>query len=195
MVYDEDLKKKPSPIIYSFGIGEDLSFSEDLMKACSPEIFAFDPTPMAIQFVQNHELIKNSHFHFSSIGLSDKDEKATFFIKPKGAKDVSGSIIPRKNLMKDGIEVTMECIKTISKKNGHTGIDLLKMDVEGSEFKVVDGLKDCDVSINQICLEVHDRFFKDGIRQLKKLLFTMRTMGYILISVSRKKDELTFLKI
>lgn len=194
MVYDEDLKKSPHPIIYSFGIGEDLSFSEELMNTFSPEIYAFDPTPKAIQFVKNHELSKNSSFHFSPIGLSDKDETTTFFIKPEGAKDVSGSVIPRKNLMKEGIEVNMECIKTISKKNGHTYIDLLKMDVEGSEFKVVEGLKECDVAINQICLELHDRFFNDGIKLLKELLATMRSMGYILISVSGKKDELTFLK-
>lgn len=194
MVYDEDLKRKPHSIVYSFGIGEDLSFSEDLMKAFSPEIYAFDPTPHAIQFVQSHEISKNSHFHFSPVGLSDKDENALFFIKPDGAKDVSGSVIPRRSLLKEGIVVKMESISTISKKNGHTRIDLLKMDVEGSEFKVVEGLRDSNVIINQICLEVHDRFYKDGISQLKKLLLTMRSMGYILISVSEKKDELTFLK-
>ena len=193
MVYDEVLKRKPHAIVYSFGIGEDLSFSEDLMRAFTPEIYAFDPTPHAIQFVQSHEINNNSHFHFSPVGLSDKDENAIFFIKPDGAKDVSGSVIPRKNLLKDGIKVKMESINTISKRNGHAYIDLLKMDVEGSEFKVVEGLRNTDVIINQICLEVHDRFYKDGIRQLRRLLLTMRSMGYILISVSEKKDELTFL--
>lgn len=192
MVCEEVVGYKP--IVYSFGIGEDLSFSEDVERKLKAEIYAYDPTPQAIEFVKRHPLGKNGHFHFEEIGLSDKDEKAMFYIKPANSKDVSGSIIPRDNLEKDGIEVEMQSIESISKKNGHTCIDILKMDVEGSEFKVIEGLKGCKVEIKQICLEVHDRFFADGIERLRKSVCSLKEIGYQLVFVSFKGDELTFVK-
>lgn len=184
----------PKPIVYSFGIGEDLSFSEDVERKLGAEIYAYDPTPQAIRFVKRHPMSRKSHFHFEEIGLSDKDEKVVFYIKPANSKDVSGSIIPRDNLEKNGIEVEMKSIESISKKNGHMYIDILKMDVEGSEFKVIEGLKGCKAEIKQICLEVHDRFFEDGIERLKKSVSTLKDMGYLLVYVSFKGDELTFVK-
>ena len=194
MVYDEILKRKRGAIVYSFGIGEDLSFSEALINTLDIEIFAYDPTPQSIKYVKHHSLYGKHNFHFEEVGLSDKDEVSFFFIKPEGAADVSGSVIPRPKLMKDGIEVKMECINTISKKNGHTIIDLLKIDIEGSEFKVINGMKDWNVLPDQICLEVHDRFFENGIEMLRKTIDCFKLMGYLLIYVSLRGDELTFIR-
>ena len=38
-------------VVYSFGIGEDLSFSEGIMDTINCSIFAFDPTPKSIKYV------------------------------------------------------------------------------------------------------------------------------------------------
>ena len=192
-IYDKDIKKKENAIVYSFGIGEDLSFSEDLMKKFAPQIFAFDPTPRSIKYVKSHELSRNVKFSFSPIGLSDKDEKTRFYL-PINHAFVSGSAVAREGLEIEGVDVTMECLNTISKKNGHAYIDLLKMDIEGSEFKVIEALKDNGLDIKQICMEIHDEFFNDGIKKLRRALKTMRELGYILISVSGRGTELTFLK-
>lgn len=194
MVYDEILKRKRGSIVYSFGIGKDLSFSETLINSLDVEIFAYDPTPQSIKYVKQHSLYGKPNFHFEEVGLSDKDEMTTFYIKPEGAADVSGSVIPRPKLMKNGIEVKMECLNTISKKNGHSTIDLLKIDIEGSEFKVIERMKDWNILPVQICLEVHDRFFEDGIEMLRKTVDCLKYMGYLLIYVSLRGDELTFIR-
>lgn len=194
MVYDDILKRNKGSIVYSFGIGEDLSFSEALINTLDVEIYAYDPTPQSIKYVRQHRLYGRPNFHFTEVGLSDKDEVTKFYIKPEGAADVSGSVIPRPKLMKDGIEVKMECINTISKKNGHAAIGLLKIDIEGSEFKVIERMKDWKILPDQICMEVHDRFFENGIEMLRKIVECLRSMGYILIYVSFRGDELTFIR-
>ena len=193
-IYDKDIKKEAHPIVYSFGIGEDLSFSESLERI-SPllSIYAYDPTPKAIKFVQSHELYRNEHFHFFTYGLSDKDESTLFFL-PKNEKYVSGSAEFHDELESVGVDVEMRSLNTILKYNGHNHINLLKMDIEGSEFKVVESLNKIDAKIDQICMEVHDRFFNDGIKKLQALVSTMRNMGYLLVYISASKEELTFLR-
>lgn len=193
-VCESHLKMDSDPIVYSFGIGEDLSFSEALMDKISPQIFAYDPTPRAIAYVKNHALFKNEKFHFFPYGLSDKDEVTDFFLPIDEKVDVSGSAIHCHHLKEESIEVKMRCMNSIIQENGHNHIDLLKMDIEGSEFDVIDGLRECVVPIYQICLEIHDRFFDDGLDKLRKSIATLREMHYLLISVSYSEQELTFIR-
>ncbi|SEA92472.1 methyltransferase, FkbM family [Prevotella sp. tc2-28] len=194
-IFDNQLKqKKGNVIVYSFGIGEDLSFSDSIISSMVPEIYAYDPTPKAIDFVNKHKLSNNPHFHFFPYGLSDKDEKVKFYLPSDDFPDISGSAEYYDGLKKVGIDVQMHCLNTIFKKNGHSHVDILKMDIEGTEFKVIENLKKCDADIDQICVEVHHRFFKNGERLFFKLLITMYIRGYILISISDDIQELTFVK-
>ena len=193
-VYDEALKIKPNVVVYSFGIGEDLSFSEAILNNFTdPQIFAFDPTPKSIDFVRNHELSKRDNFHFFPYGLSEKDGKSKFFL-PKNDNYVSGSKEYYSGLKTEAIDVEMRCLNTLFKINKHDHIDLLKIDIEGSEFDVINSLNGCNTVIDQICIEVHDRFFDDGLDKLKSLISLLRKMGYLLISISKRKEELTFVR-
>ncbi len=40
---------KEGVIVYSFGIGEDLSFSDDIIKRFDARVYAYDPTPKSIR--------------------------------------------------------------------------------------------------------------------------------------------------
>lgn len=179
-------------IVYSFGIGEDLSFSEQILEKES-YVYAFDPTPRAIKFVAKHDLSKSQNFFFYPYGISDNDGKVNFYL-PRNKQYVSGSEILQKNVDPDDvISVDMYCLKTIVKKLGHTRIDILKLDVEGSEFKVIQNIMNGDkkVDIGLVCMETHERFFPDGDRKMTVLLETMERNGYIVIY--HQKNEWTFM--
>jgi hypothetical protein len=60
-------------IVYSCGIGEDISFDTAIMNNYNCEIFAFDPTPKSIEWIKKQNLPDN--FIFSPYGVSDKTEK------------------------------------------------------------------------------------------------------------------------
>lgn len=191
---DERLDGKDDLTVYSFGIGEDLSFSEAVMERFHPNIYAFDPTPRAVKYVSEHKLSSNDKFTFEAIGLSDKDEETRFFL-PVNEAYVSGSAVAHKGVKKVGIDVKMECLATIVARYGHKKIDVLKMDIEGSEFAVFENMDVCPVDIGQICLEIHDRFFDDGLKRLQDLRIKMKKLGYELIFVSESGEELTFYKM
>lgn len=195
MVYDKILGGgKKNQIVYSFGIGGDLSFSEALLKRFGDDgmqVYAFDPTPKSISYVKKHSLANDSRFHFYPYGLSDKDETVQFFL-PENEADYSGSSDYRRGMKTGSINVQMRRLNTLLNLNGHNHIDLMKMDIEGSEFKAVADLPNCIARIDQICVEVHDRFYEDGIERLKEMVSTLRKMGYLLVGISRSKLELTF---
>lgn len=147
----DTIQKVRRPIIYSFGIGEDLSFSEDMCAKWDCEIYAFDPTPKASQYVQKSELIKKETFHFYEYGLSDFDGTGKFYlpkdtvyvpenlVKGRKTEEVSGSLIGHEGVQ-NMIYVELKTLQTIMEEFGHRQIDLLKMDIEGSEFKVIENI-------------------------------------------------------
>jgi len=183
-----------NPVVYSFGIGEDVSFDLSMIKRYNAEIYAFDPTPRSVEWVKNN--VRNKNFHFYPYGISDKDQKEKFYL-PQRKKYVSGSVLMREGLHQDSIEVEMYRLKTIMDKMGHKRLDVLKMDIEGSEFKVIPDVLSIlgKYEIGQLCVEVHGRFTgSEGYQRNRELVSFINKYGYLLAYVSDTFEELTFIK-
>lgn len=195
-VCTELLENKKEIIVYSFGIGEDLSFSEHLAeKYALCKIYAFDPTPKSIKYVENYDKSVFSYFKFYPVGLSDKNGYTKFFL-PKNKDYVSGSEYLGPTVDEnDIIEVEMNTLDKLMNKLNHSYIDLLKIDIEGTEFFAVPDFLDKELQIEQICVEVHNRFYEDGEERLQNMLKALLEHGYKLVHVSDNKEELLFIKI
>ena len=181
-----------SSIIYSFGIGTDLSFDLSIIANHQSQVFGYDPTPKSIDWIANQQLPTN--FHFTPIGLGSKTEVVKFKL-PKIKEHVSGSVISHNNVdEQNSVEVQMESFKTIANKNNHSHIDVLKMDIEGSEYAVLDSILNSGISISQILLEIHERFFEDGKQKTDQMLAQLHQHGYKLFGISEKEEELSFIK-
>lgn len=191
-IFDE-YKNGRIPVVYSFGIGEDLSFSEAIHKNWNCEIFAFDPTPKSIEYVEKSEIYKSNRFHFYKWGISDKDEMGLFHL-PKNEKYVSGSILNHSGLKKETIDVELKRVSTIMKLLGHKEIALLKMDIEGAEFSVVSDILESDIPFWELCIEIHNRFFQNGNALLEEMLHKLNHKGYYIASISENFQEITFIK-
>lgn len=176
-------------IVYSAGIGEDTSFDEELFNRCQCKIFCFDPTPRAYDhFVNKHLIDKMSFYRY---GLSGKNKMERFYL-PSNDDYVSGSEFKRGGeLKKDFHNVLMHDLSFIMHELGHNHIDLLKMDIEGSEFDVIASLNEKTI-VKQICMEIHQRFFDNGIPKLLRMNKKLRKLGYELIFLS--EENLTYIK-
>ena len=98
-------------IVYSFGIGEDISFDQMINDKHNCDVYAFDPTPKSINWIKNYLLFKK--FHFYEFGLSDKSGFLDFYL-PKNPNYVSGSSISSSHLnITDKISVKMKSLKEI----------------------------------------------------------------------------------
>lgn len=179
------------PVIYSFGVGEDISFDLECIKILHAEVYAFDPTPKSISWVENQKIPDN--FHFAPYGLGKIDGVVKFYL-PKIEAYVSGSSVKMDNLKTDSINVQMHKFSTIVNQYGHKRIDILKMDVEGSEYEVMPEILESGVKIQQICLEVHGRYMDNGENKSKKLLKLLNDYGYKVADVSLNQEEILFIK-
>lgn len=191
----EGYSKRNSILVYSFGIGENISFSQELSNEYSQaEIHAFDPTPKAIKFMKEYDKKKFPHFQFYEFGLADVDGMQKFYL-PKDKNCVSGSARYNYSVNEnDYIQVPMYTLKRILDMLGHNHIDLLKMDIEGSEFTVLPQILKSRISIEQICVELHDRLMEDGAKERERLLELLYRNGYALICMSETEEELTFVR-
>ena len=178
-------------IVYSFGVGEDISFDEDLIKNYNCKVFAFDPTPKSIHWIKEQKLPQN--FKFYEWGISDKTG-TDFFYFPTNPDFVSGSIVEQSNVSKDQkIEVELKTLQDTMNIFGHTKIDVLKMDIEGAEYGVLDQILNTNVQIGQILVEFHDRFFTDGKQKTIDILSKLRKKDFLIFGISETFDEISLI--
>lgn len=178
-------------IIYSFGIGEDISFDNAIITNHNCHIFCFDPTPKSINWFKRQKL--NEKFHFYEYGISGNNGFVDFYL-PKNPDHVSGSTITQKNIdIKNKVSVEMKSLGNIINELGHKHIDVLKMDIEGSEYDVIADILNAKISITQILIEFHDRFFEDGYLKSKQAIEMLKHSGYEIFAISDSFEEISFI--
>ncbi|TDK42044.1 FkbM family methyltransferase [Algoriphagus formosus] len=178
-------------IIYSVGIGKDISFDESIMDSFNCKIFGFDPTPESIQWFRQQNVSKM--FIFSEYGISSKSGIVKFHL-PKNKNHVSGSILNSSFVSEDRyVDVQMKTLLDAMNEHRHSYIDLLKMDIEGAEYEVVSQILEAGVPIKQILVEIHDRFFYNGHIKSKKMFDQLRNSGFKLFGISKTYEEISFI--
>lgn len=179
-------------VVYSFGIGEDLSFSLDLIKTFQCSVYGFDPTPRSIEWVHQQKLPET--FHFTGMGIDKVSGRVRFFM-PRNSRYVSGSRVEQSNVSADhSIEVGMKRFIDIASELGHQKIDVLKLDIEGSEHDVIPDVLQSGIDISQILIEFHDRFMPNGKEKTIQTVNVLRKYGYEIFAVSDTCQEVSFIK-
>ena len=184
---------KSDSICYCAGCGEDITFDLGLIDRFGCDVYGFDPTPRAITHIQS-VAGDNNKYHFTDVGLWDKPDTLRFYV-PKNEAHVSHSLV---NLQKteDYIEVKVETLLDLMQVNGHTYLDLLKLDIEGAEYKVLESIISDNIDIKVICVEFDecfnplDRHYRKRVREAIKSLMAV---GYKLVCI-QDKGNYTFVK-
>ncbi len=180
-------------IVYSIGVGSEMSFDISLIQQYGLTVHAFDPTPRSIEWIQKQ--IIPSEFHFYSIGIADFDGVATFH-PPANPSHVSYSLMGG---LTDGVSQPVQApvrrLRSLMTELGHSYIDLLKMDIEGSEYGVIENLLDEHIPVRQILVEFHHRFSSGGVEKTRKAIGSLNQAGYRIFFVSDLGEEYSFLQI
>ncbi len=179
-------------IVYSFGVGTDVSFDVGLIEMYNLELYAFDPTPRSIVWVEENRMLPGS-FHFKPWGISNVDKLEKFY-PPLVDTHVSFSIDDIQNSKKQYVEGQVYKLDTIMKKLNHHKIDLLKMDIEGKEYDVLDDLLEQEIDIGQIAVEFHHRFDKIGASKTGSIVRRLNEKGFRIFYISENGEEYSFIK-
>ena len=180
-------------IIYSLGVGEDITFDSEVMDHFKCQVFAFDPTPKSIEWVKKN--VSDKNFKFSPFGIS-KSSGVKKFYKPKNQLHVSGSLYDSDVVNKNDYE-NLNFITLIDamKEYDHQKINVLKMDVEGAEYEIIEHIKENNIQIDQILVEFHSLIIENGDSKTKKAIQTLYEMGYKCFGISDTLQEYSFIKL
>lgn len=150
-------------VILAAGVGHNISFELDLIDEINATVHVFDPSPTGIRTIKN-------------LAGSEQAEKIIFVTKalagtsgamhlepPDDAEEGSwkqASAEPTLSaLLIEAVSVSDYCR---SLQIDH--VDLLKIDIEGAEYDVIDDILRSGLSVKQICLEFHCKA-QIGIKQ------------------------------
>ena len=189
-VVDESLLNKES-VIYSVGVGSNIDFDLELINSFGATVHAFDPTPRSIEWVKNQQLPK--HFIFHPFGLSAENGHMDFF-PPSKASSTHFSPIDRYGDTNNIVRAPVKDIDTIASELNHKEIDLLKMDIEGAEYEVIEALPKNRVAINQILIEFHHMYKGVPISKTVDAISTLSNLGFELFNISQRTYEFSFRK-
>lgn len=183
-------------IVYSLGVGDDIDFDLAVIDKYGVEVHAFDPTPSSVRLMESRNLPKRFVFH--PWAVTAHDGTLTFYprLKKDGTKSqVMYTMIAEDETVDEGIEVPAYSLSTICGKLNHGKIDLMKMDIEGAEYEVLDGLLGSPVKPKQLLVEFHHRFPGIGLEQTANLIARLRDDGFRIFAISEAGREVSFLRL
>jgi FkbM family methyltransferase len=135
----------------------------------SLQVYAFEPDPKNYKYLQkNIKINQLTNINTYPIALSDKKGKAKFFVIKDNIQNLDSGLTLNQKLPYKCIQINTDLLsKYITKK-----VDLLKIDIEGGEYKVFEDLfvKNKIKLFKEIIFEAH--FFNKKERDILKLLVT-----------------------
>ena len=116
------------------------------------------------------------------------------FFLPANPRAVSGSLIKHREVdAANSVRVMMKTFDDITRELGHNHIDVLKMDIEGSEYDVIGTILASPVTIDQILVEFHDRDFEQGEPRSKEAIRKLSEKNYLVYGCSGSYEEISLI--
>lgn len=210
------MKLDKNSIIYSGGVGQDISFDLLLQNKYKCNIILIDPTEKAIRhfneikkYYINKELfskgIQKDYYSciesldpnfnkitYLSIGLWKIKDNLKFY-KQTNEDYVSQSLV--ENIFGQNYDIVpVDSIKNIMEQQGHSHIDLLKLDIEGAEIETINQMLDDKIYPTYVLIEF-DLLLKnkDPNNTTKQLIERMITKEHYNI-LKNDKFNITFVR-
>ncbi len=193
-------------VCYLVGAGEDVSFDVGVAAQYGCMIDIFDPTPRALAHVEALktgiltgqpapcQFFDAGHYPVYPAAVADllrvhpyglwSQTETLRFYAPADQAHVSHSIV---NLQKteNFIEVPVRRLSEVMQTLGHEHVDLLKIDIEGAEYAVLESLLADGLSVDMLCIE-YDESHRNHIdrhylRRIEDSLLALIAQGFVAI--------------
>jgi FkbM family methyltransferase len=168
-------------VCYCGGVGADISFDLGLIERYGCTVHAFDPTPRAAALA-SETASREERFRFLPYGLWGEDRTLEFFA-PAGAEDPAQVENWSARGEAGGLSLKAECksLSSLTTELGHERIDLLKLDIEGAEYEVLDAALREDVEFRVLCVEFHKT---PSIEPMIDMTSRLETAGFEAVALS-----------
>ena len=184
-----DLIPEGSTVI-SAGVGEDISFDKEIIRLKNCNVIGVDPTEKSAKYMRENP---QDNFQFIQKALSHTNEKIKIY-KNHNPEWVSESILRSHNMVSDDFyEAESTTLSELLKQ--YPNVSLIKMDIEGSEYELIDSLS--ELKVPQVCVEFHHFCSEKTWEDTKRCILKMGEIGYKRFlekpNSQQKYTELTFI--
>ena len=180
-------------VALSFGAGEDISFEIGIAKRLNVAVHVFDPTPRAVEFgrragLELREELGEDRIHCHSYGVWSESKTLRFY-EPANPDHVSHSVV---NLQGTERYFEAECLSPadILRRLGLSEVSLVKLNVEGAEYEIVNSMFDAHFRPTVICIaldELHSPMDGRAVVRLRGLIRRILGEGYLPIHARHPK--------
>jgi FkbM family methyltransferase len=174
------VRAKSEPVIYSFGVGNDVSFDVEAADLFGVPIFMYDPTPNVALFMKDFQ--GDKRLIFKNQGIYSRDAEVKLYTSDKV---LNSSLYPIHGKEKHEI-VRCRTLADFMAENGHDHIDILKMDVEGVSDDVLNQVMDeTDIRPKQIVTEFEIKGIENPLTYLPRILAVAQKLqdnGYLIFN-------------
>lgn len=184
---------QPSAHVISAGLGHDLTFDLSVIGKYGCHVIGYDPDPKAYAFHDHSQFPKEFEWRKQGWGARTSEMK---MFRPPRQDWVSGTIV--EGAIRHSSEYDFVEIRDIAEVLHETpgDIDLVKMDIEGAEYAVIDRLIESGVihRVKQLLIEFHHGARYRG-SDTKRCVENIRRAGFELFFVSDIGCEFSFCRI
>ncbi len=167
---------RPGAVAYCAGAGDDISFDLALHDR-GMRVVTIDPTPDALSHA-NAVAPKSDRFAFVPVGLWDTAAELRFYY-PRDLANVNYSIV---NLQRTSEYFTakVKTLRELMDDLGDNHIDVLKLDIEGAEHRVIESFITDGVRPVVVCVEFDQ---PDPLRTVLRSIRLLQQSGYRLVRI------------
>jgi FkbM family methyltransferase len=164
---------EPDWLCYSVGIGADVSFDLELMARYGVRVRAFDPFDVFCRQAEERAPA-DSRFSVHAFALSGQDGPLEMF----GRQDEESGSVSAANLFGASTSFIRpgRSLASLMDELGDDEVQLLKLDIEGSEYEVLPAIDLRAAGVRVVLLELHHN---DSVTRARHLLARLRAEGYV----------------
>lgn len=172
-----DLYEKSVFLDFGANIGNVTEYINDNFNC---QIYCYEPNPVAYAYLENR-FKKYSNVKTLNYGVSKQTESLDFFLSKENALgenklDYSqgGSLDKEKSNVNQKNSIKIKSININEILNNFTNIDIIKIDIEGHEYKILSSIIKNKYKIKKVVCELHKKS-KNHIKEHNKIVAFLKT--------------------
>jgi FkbM family methyltransferase len=172
------------------GVGEDISFDIQLMGLHDMIVVGVDPTLKSLNYIA--KTVNRDRYHLLEKALTANASKDVTIYENSNPEYVSESILSSH----ESVDTTRSrLVSTITYEQlvqQHGLFSVVKLDIEGAEYEVIENLYECNAT--HFCVEFHHHCTGFSIDDTKNAMSKLTSLGFNALA-QRNDKEMTFFKV
>jgi FkbM family methyltransferase len=202
-------------VCYCVGAGTDISLDTELAARFKSNVYVFDPMPYALdhfnglvdsakagkRFTADND--KQGYAYtisaerlaaitYCSTGVWDEKKLVKFYVPSRD--NYAGHSITNLQNTADYIEAPVDKLANIMRELGHQQLDLLKLEIEGSEYTVINDVLADNLDVKIILVEFDEFHHRKGLARLAAIRNIEQSSGKLIKAGYRLVHSLSFYK-